>query len=70
MATTTFGRVTSGASGHGAFRRAFERLLVAREIQARRHVNAYLLGLDDATLKSYGYDRASLERSGGGSYIL
>ncbi|MBL6431501.1 MAG: hypothetical protein HPM95_11440 [Alphaproteobacteria bacterium] len=39
-------------------------LVTARERQARRYVNGYLLSLDDATLAAYGYDRAELERQG------
>jgi hypothetical protein len=69
-ATTTFGRVTGGVTGRGAFRRAFERLVVARELQARRYVSAYLAGLDDATLASYGYDREAVERMGRGTFGL
>lgn len=66
MATAT---VTSTAfapaSGHkGTFRRALDRMITARERQARRYVNGYLLTLDDATLASYGYARGDLEREG------
>lgn len=36
----------------------------ARERQAKRYVNRYLLSLDDDTLKSHGFDRATLIREG------
>ncbi|MEP1442965.1 MAG: hypothetical protein ABJK39_08150 [Hyphomicrobiales bacterium] len=36
----------------------------AREMQAQRYVNGYLLTLDDQTLKSHGFDRAKLIREG------
>lgn len=45
-------------------RSAFDRVTAAREKQARRYVNTYLLSLDDDTLKSLGHDRAELRRSG------
>lgn len=49
----------------GSFmRRAFNRLIEARSVQAQRYVNGYLLSLDDATLAAHGYDRAQLEREG------
>lgn len=48
---------------HGALRRAFSRMISAREAQARRAVNGYLLSLDDATLATYGYSRTELERA-------
>ncbi|MFD1696505.1 hypothetical protein [Roseibium aestuarii] len=44
--------------------RALGRMVEAREKQARRYVNGYLLSLDDATLTAHGYDRASLEKEG------
>ncbi|PTW58793.1 hypothetical protein C8N35_10997 [Breoghania corrubedonensis] len=65
MATAT---VTStglhGGARHGLFRRALDRMVSARERQARRYVNGYLLSLDDATLNAYGYDRSELEHEG------
>ena len=65
MATAT---VTStginGGTRHGMFRRALDRMVSARERQARRYVNGYLLSLDDATLNAYGYDRRQLEDEG------
>ena len=55
---------TSTRTGSSFMRRAFDRMIEARSIQARRYVNGYLLSLDDATLASHGYDRAQLEREG------
>lgn len=54
----------STSTGNSFVRRAFDRLVEARVQQARRHVNGYLLSLDDATLTAYGYDRRELEREG------
>ena len=55
---------TSTRSGSSFMRRAFDRMIEARSVQARRYVNGYLLSLDDATLASHGYDREQLEREG------
>ena len=48
------------ARSGGPFRRALKRLMTAREVQARRYVNDYMLTLDDATLAAYGIDRKSI----------
>ena len=42
-------------------RRTFDRFVAARELQAQRYVNGYLLTLDDKTLDELGYKRAELE---------
>ncbi|WP_306030506.1 MULTISPECIES: hypothetical protein [unclassified Stappia] len=66
IATTTTTAI-AGASRNGSkglFRKAIDSMVAARERQARRYVNGYLLSLDDATLAAYGYDRAELERQG------
>ncbi|WP_319775585.1 hypothetical protein [Breoghania sp.] len=58
---------TSGIHGgarHSLFRRAFDRMVCARERQAKRYVNGYLLTLDDTTLNAQGLDRSQLEREG------
>jgi len=71
MATMTFGDVYArSAPPRGVLRRAAARLVAAREAEARRRVNSYLLGLDDATLASLGYDRAVLEATGRGGAPL
>lgn len=46
----------------GPFRRVLKRMMTAREVQARRYVNDYMLTLDDATLAAYGIDRKSLSQ--------
>ncbi|EFO31024.1 conserved hypothetical protein [Roseibium sp. TrichSKD4] len=61
MVTTTS---TSTRANGSLVRRAFDRMIEARSIQARRYVNGYLLSLDDATLAAHGYDRKELERQG------
>jgi hypothetical protein len=50
------------------FRSAIDALITAREKQAALYVNQALLGLDDATLKAHGYDRAELSRRARASY--
>ncbi|MBD8890552.1 hypothetical protein [Roseibium litorale] len=67
-ATASFG-VTNRASG-SFVRRALSRMVEAREKQARRYVNGYLLSLDDATLAAHGFNRAELEREGSVGMIL
>lgn len=52
------------------FRRAFDHMIAARQKQAMRHVNSYLLSLDDATLAHYGYDREELQRQGAASTLI
>ncbi len=67
MATTTFGDVRNRtAPPRSILRRAMAHMIVAREAQARRRVNVYLLGLDDATLAALGYDRNVLDDAGRG----
>ena len=71
MATTIFGDVACRqAIGRGVMRRALARTMALREHHARRRVNAYLLGLDDATLATYGYARSALEEAGRGAFPL
>lgn len=64
MITMTISTTTSTRTGNGFVRRAFDRMVEARTLQARRYVNGYLLSLDDATLAAHGYDRRELEREG------
>ncbi len=67
MATRTFGDVRNRtAPPRSVLRRAMAHMIAAREAQAHRRVNAYLLGLDDATLAALGYDRKILEDAGRG----
>lgn len=48
----------------------FSGLVEARQRQANRHVNGYLLSLDDETLKAYGYDRKKLAKAGSAIYAF
>lgn len=43
---------------------AFDRLVTARERQARRYVNGALLTLDDSQLKTLGRTREEIRREG------
>ncbi len=57
--------MTTSTRTSGSFvRRAIGSMIQAREKQARRYVNGYLLTLDDATLAAHGYDREVLMREG------
>lgn len=71
MATTTMtaGFSTGTRSSGGFVRKTLGRMVAAREAQARRYVNGYLLSLDDATLAAHGYDRATLENEGASNGI-
>lgn len=46
------------------FRTAFDRMVAARERQARRYVNGYLMTLDDESLKALNRSRDELRREG------
>ncbi|MEM8794936.1 MAG: hypothetical protein AAGE61_05160 [Pseudomonadota bacterium] len=43
-------------------------LINARQRQANRYVNGYLLTLDDETLKAHGLDRNKLKKQGSSLY--
>ena len=66
MAVTTLdsfeGRATDKARKPGLFARMYQALVVSREREARRYVNAYLRSLDDKTLADLGYDRAEIAK--------
>ena len=70
MAVTTLdsfeGRTTDKARKPGLFARMYQALVVSREREARRYVNAYLRSLDDRTLADLGYERAEIVNSDGG----
>lgn len=51
-------------------RTGFNRMITARERQARRYVNSTLLSLDDETLARAGLNRKELERQGSAVYPL
>ncbi len=46
------------------FSTAIDRIVSAREKQARRYVNNVLLTFDDETLKSLGHSREELKKAG------
>ena len=50
------------------FRNTFNRMVAAREKQARRYVNGALLSLDDETLARGGFDRKTLRAEGASNY--
>lgn len=63
MAITTLNQLGSAVARTGRpLRRGLQRMITAREIQARRYVNDYLLTLDDASLAAFGVDRRSLSQ--------
>jgi hypothetical protein len=49
-------------------RNTFDRMVAAREKQARRYVAGAMLNLDDATLEKAGYTRAQLKAQGASVY--
>ena len=61
MTTATMTRPLPGANrGEGLggwFRRAFRRMIEAREREARQRVAVYVRDLDDATIDALGLDR-------------
>ena len=65
MATILFGDATARvAPSRGILRRTLARMIAAREAHARRTVHAHLLGLDDASLAAFGFDRRMLDQAG------
>ncbi|MEZ5870646.1 MAG: hypothetical protein R3D32_02145 [Nitratireductor sp.] len=49
-------------------RKGINRMVEARQRQARRYVNSTLLGLDDETLARSGFDRKQIEKQGAVHY--
>ncbi|KQZ54714.1 aminoglycoside phosphotransferase [Rhizobium sp. Root149] len=49
---------------------AFNRIVEARERQARRYVNSALLRLDDTSLAALGKSREELRREGASNFPL
>ncbi|MEM8749132.1 MAG: hypothetical protein AAGF28_02445 [Pseudomonadota bacterium] len=49
-------------------RNAFDKMIAAREMQARRYANGALLNLDDATLERAGLSREAIKRQGAANY--
>jgi hypothetical protein len=52
------------------FRKALNRVVVARERQVSRYVNGALMSLDDKTLNELGTSREELRRKGATSYLF
>ena len=46
----------------------FDRMIAAREKQARRYVNGVLLSMDDETLNRAGFNREKLRNQGASYY--
>lgn len=53
-----------------ATRAGFNRVIEARERQARRYVNGVMLTMDEETLVKAGVDRRALEKQGASFYPL
>ncbi|WP_419910167.1 hypothetical protein [Hoeflea sp.] len=47
---------------HSVFRKAYDRMIAARQRQANGLIRNYLLAQDDATLQSLGHKREDLEK--------
>ena len=54
------GSTTARATKPSFWRRLVDRMVEARMAEARMHVNAHLMTMDDETLARYGVDRATL----------
>lgn len=54
--------MTTTLKSRGFLRRSLDAFIAAREREAERYVSQVLLGFDDETLTSRGYDRNELER--------
>ena len=50
------------------FKTTFDRMIAAREKQARRYVNGALLNLDDDTLNRAGFSREGIKKQGASVY--
>ena len=56
-------RITGSEREEGFLARLLQRMMAAREEQARRAVDSYLLTLDDRTRGRLGYEREHLLRN-------
>lgn len=59
-----------GRKQSGLFRRVYDRFVCARQAEAARYVNFYLLRFDDETLETLGYDREALKNNASPSAIF
>lgn len=68
--TTTSGdfRLTGTERETSVLARLMNRIVEARQRQAQRAINAYLLSLDDTSLERLGYERDELEKDGAAGY--
>ncbi|PLX36452.1 MAG: hypothetical protein C0606_14280 [Hyphomicrobiales bacterium] len=62
--STAFPKSVSVKTRPSFFRSLLESMISAREAQAKRYVNGYLLSLEDDVLTDLGYDRDVIEREG------
>jgi len=51
------------SAAKGLFERMFARFIEARQLQAQRYVNGYLLTFNDQTLAELGYERSELKKN-------
>lgn len=58
------------APARGVVRYALARAQVSRETAPRHTSRAFMIGVDDATLATFGYDRMSLDRAGRSGFPL
>jgi len=72
MATArTFGDSGSRAApAMGVMRYALAREIVGRETVPRHTARAFMLGLDDATLATFGYDQMAVDHAGRSGFPL
>jgi hypothetical protein len=67
----TFGDGGSRAApAMGVMRYALARESVGRETPPRQTARAFILGLDDATLATFGYDRMAVDHAGRSGFPL
>ena len=72
MAVLTYSDIPlESKEGHarGVLRRFFDRIIEAREVQAKRYVARYLLQLDDEALKHAGFTREELLKNASMRYF-
>jgi len=71
MTTRTPGDIGSRAAPvRGVSRQVLARALAVREAPPRASINAHLLGLGDANLATFGYQRVALDHAGRGRFPL
>jgi hypothetical protein len=58
------------APAMGVYPYALARANAGRETTPRQTARAFMLGLDDATLATFGYDRAAVDHAGRNGFPL